>query len=89
MARDGTRNKQADALWFLTISLRDQGRLREALETITRMEHLGEWGVPGRSSGRSRFSKWDDRATRLCVFDSVAWGSFPELAPGQIARHRS
>jgi tetratricopeptide (TPR) repeat protein len=34
LARDGTPDVQREALWWLTISLRYQGRLREALATI-------------------------------------------------------
>ena len=89
LAREGTRNVQVDALWFLTISLRDQGRLREALETITSMEHLGNWGSAGPQQRAQVLLEMGRPRDAAVVFDSVAWVALPELAPGQIARGRS
>ncbi|CAN5623195.1 hypothetical protein BH23GEM9_BH23GEM9_26990 [soil metagenome] len=39
LARDGAPDVQREAVWWLTISLRHQGRLREALATIRRPSH--------------------------------------------------
>jgi tetratricopeptide (TPR) repeat protein/TolB-like protein len=88
LARDGARNVQVDALWFLTISLREQGRLREALETITSMERLGPWGSAGPQLRAQILLEMGRPADAAVVFDSVARASYPG-APGQLARHRS
>ena len=89
LARDGIENVQTDALWFLTISLRNQGRLREALETITRMEHVGRSGSAGPQHRAQVFLELGRARDAALLFDSIGRASFPQLAPAQIARHRS
>jgi len=89
LAADGTQTVQSDALWFLTISLRNQGRLREGLETITRLEHMGQWGSAASQQRAQVLFELGLARDAAVLFDSIGRASFPQLVPGQIARHRS
>jgi tetratricopeptide (TPR) repeat protein len=50
LARDAQPDVQSEALWFLTISLRNQGRLREALATAARLENAGRQLASGEAT---------------------------------------
>jgi DNA-binding SARP family transcriptional activator/tetratricopeptide (TPR) repeat protein len=101
-AQDGNPARRSDALWWLVISLRDQGRLREALAVADRMVKTSAEEPPGFSTPRSL----DALATAqvnfeaghfelaAAQFDSISnyeWQfspGFTREAPGLLARHR-
>lgn len=92
LARDGTPEARLEALWFLTISLRYQGRLHEALESAHQARLLSPGG-PSDAATRQHAAQVllemgrADAAAQL--FDSVASGPLPTASNGTVARHRS
>jgi len=102
MAQDGNVARRTDALWWTIISLRNQGRLREALAVAERIvrangaEPIG-FGAPQSlnavSVAQVQFEMGHFRAA-AAIFDSIAnyaWKSTPDFtskAPGLLARHR-
>ena len=101
-ARTGNQTRRGDALWWLVISLRNQGRLHEALATARRMVQDDATELPGFTTPRSldavsvaqvlfEMGRYRESAA---LFDSIAnydWRDspeFPDVAPGLVARHR-
>jgi DNA-binding SARP family transcriptional activator/TolB-like protein len=92
LVHDGTSAVRLEALWFLAISLRAQGRLREALETL----HQAPIAAPGQPTDiairqhRSQVLFEMGRAREAAQqFDSIA-GLRPEPTnEAALARHRS
>jgi tetratricopeptide (TPR) repeat protein len=92
LARDGTPEVRLEALWFLTISLRYQGRLREALETVHRARLLnpgGSYEAPGRQHEAQVLLEMGRAREAAQRFDSVASTPLSTDSPGSIARHWS
>jgi DNA-binding SARP family transcriptional activator/tetratricopeptide (TPR) repeat protein len=101
-AQDGNPARRNDALWWLVISLRDQGRLREALAVAEQMVRGSSDEPPGFTTPRSLNEvgvaqvQFEMGHFRLAAaqFDSVSnykWQFSPEFtreAPGLLARHR-
>ncbi len=98
----GNRAVRDDALWWSIISLRNQGRLEEALRGARELVRVTQEEPPGFSTPQSisllavaqvLFESGRYREAAL-LFDSVAnypWRSspdFPREAPGLVARHR-
>lgn len=91
LARDGTPEVRHEALWFLTISLRYQGRLREALAVIRRArDAAGGAAATGtlQQEGQVLFElgRFREAAQR---FDSVARLTLPPQARTVDARRKS
>jgi DNA-binding SARP family transcriptional activator/tetratricopeptide (TPR) repeat protein len=91
LARDGTPEVQREALWFLTISLRHQGRLREALATIR--ESPRDTGAAGMAPALQHeaqvlfeMGRFADAAR---LFSSVARLSLVPRSEALDARHKS
>jgi tetratricopeptide (TPR) repeat protein len=90
IAQSGSPERRADANWILTISLRHQGRFREALEVarIQRAQALA-LGIPG-SSQQLAFQEAQvlfelgRHREAAALFDSIA-----EAAPGFSPSHRA
>lgn len=94
LVRSGTTEQKHEALWYLTISLRHQGRLNEAHETARRLEASMAGKEPLerlpsiqlRAQVLFELGRFPEAAH---VFDSLA--TFPPgtLVRGQLARHKS
>lgn len=98
----GNAGVQSEALWWLVISLRNQGRLGEALAAARHLVRITQDEPPGFNSPRTTdavavgevlFEMGRYRAAAQ-VFDTIAtypWrepADFPTIAPGLVARHR-
>ncbi len=98
----GNPGKRGEALWWMVISLRDQGRLRDALAAARSMVRTSAGQEPGFSTPQPldavavaqvlfEMGRYHESAT---LFDSIAnyrWErspDFPQVAPGLLARHR-
>ncbi|HEU0053241.1 MAG TPA: tetratricopeptide repeat protein, partial [Longimicrobium sp.] len=86
---------QVDALWYLAISLRQQGRLRDALPAVRRARELQEQLGTPRETGavrmleaQIRFEMGDLRGA-LVGFDSAARMYPPDAAASVVARVRA
>jgi serine/threonine-protein kinase len=101
MAQDGNVSRRSDALWWTIISLRNQGRLREALAVAERMVRMTSSEPAGFSTpqaldavavGQIQFEMGHFKAA-AATFDSITnydWKSSPGFtseAPGLLARH--
>lgn len=101
-SRNGNAAERGDALWWLVISLRNQGRLREALGIAERLVRNGASEPASFSTPQSlnavavaqvQFEMGRFRRAAM-LFDSlanVAWRfspAFPGDASGLLARHR-
>lgn len=101
-AQNGNPAKRGDALWWSVISLRDQGRLREALAAAQQMVQTTKGQPPALTTPRPidalavaqvlfELGRYRESAA---LFDTIAnyeWQSspeFPRVAPGLAARHR-
>ena len=97
IAQSASLDRRADANWFLAISLRNQGRFREALEVarIQRAQAIA-LGIPGGPAQLAQLAyleaqvlfelgRYRDAAT---LFDSIAQAA-PGFSPTHQARHRS
>ena len=97
IAQSGSLDRRADANWFLAISLRNQGRFREALDVarIQRAQAVA-LGIPGGPPQLAQLAyleaqvlfelgRYRDAAT---LFDSIAQAG-PGFSPSHQARHRS
>ncbi len=101
-AQNGNPAKRGEALWWLVISLRNQGRLRDALATAERMVRTTEGELPSFNTPRSldavavaqvmfEMGRFHEAAA---LFDSIGnyrWRSSPTFtadAPGLVARHQ-
>ncbi len=102
LAKDGNVAQRNDALWWKIISLRNQGRLRDALATAERMVETNEGEPSGFSTPQSldavavaqvQFEMGHFREA-AAGFDSIAYyawqaaPNFTRLAPGLLARHQ-
>ena len=98
----GNEAVRGEALWWLVISLRNQGRLGEALAAAKRLVETTQDALPGFNAPRSLdavaeaqvlFEMGQYRASAR-LFDTIAaypWREspgFPQAAPGLVARHR-
>ena len=101
-AQYGNHAVRDDALWWSVMSLRNQGRLHEALEAAREMARVMNDEPPGLTTpqplaslaaAQVLFEAGRYREAAL-LFDSIAnypWRSspdFPREAPGLVARHR-
>ncbi|HEX5074933.1 MAG TPA: tetratricopeptide repeat protein, partial [Gemmatimonadaceae bacterium] len=97
IAQSGSLDRRADANWFLAISLRNQGRFREALEVarVQRGQAIA-LGVPGGPAQLAQLAyleaqvlfelgRYREAGT---LFDSIARAG-PGFSPTHQARHRS
>jgi len=101
-ARTGNQVRRSEALWWLVISLRNQGRLRDALANARELVQLDATAQPGFTTPRSldavsvaqvlfEMGRYHESAA---LFDSIGhyvWRDspdFPSEAPGLVARHR-
>lgn len=101
-ARTGNQTRRGEALWWLVISLRNQGRLHEALTAARSMVRDDATEPPGFTTPRPldavsvaqvlfEMGRYRESAA---LFDSIGkydWRDspdFPEVAPGLVARHR-
>jgi tetratricopeptide (TPR) repeat protein len=98
----GDAGVRGEALWWLTLSLRMQGRAREALATA--LAYRADPGAPGQDAGRPTADQAYAQAATLfdlghfhqaaALFDSAAtdrWRTSTDLArdtPSRLARHR-
>jgi DNA-binding SARP family transcriptional activator len=96
LAESGNPGKQADALWILTISLRTQGRVREALRVATgplRAAESAAGEVPGVSpvaEGQARFELGEDaKAAEIFEKHARSEDSLLQAQPAVIARRRA
>lgn len=101
-ATSGDAATRAEALWWLTLSLRMQGRLREALASA--LAYRADPGAPGQDAGRPTADQAYAQAATLfdlghyqeaaALFDSAAsdrWRPKSDLlreTPSRLARHR-
>ncbi|MGH7476438.1 MAG: hypothetical protein ACRELD_09115 [Longimicrobiales bacterium] len=91
LLRTGTAEVRRDALWYQTISLRNQGRLREALETARRREAVALDGhrtgpIQHRAQVLFELGRLDEAAF---LFDSLAVAPDTTLRGGHLARYKS
>ncbi|HEX5409331.1 MAG TPA: BTAD domain-containing putative transcriptional regulator [Gemmatimonadaceae bacterium] len=101
-ARTGNQERRSEALWWLVISLRNQGRLRDALADARELVQLDATAQPGFTTPRSldavsvaqvlfEMGQYHESAA---LFDSIGhyvWRDSPDFpieAPGLVARHR-
>jgi tetratricopeptide (TPR) repeat protein len=94
LAQDSVPDVRREALWYLTISLRHQGRLRDALQAIDEYESMY-----ARADAVERFPSALHRAQILFelerfreaahTFDSLAAFSVESFTRGRLARHKS
>ena len=100
--QNGNPTERGDALWWLVISLRNQGRLRDALATAEQLVRNGSAEQPSFSTPTSlnavavaqvQFEMGHFRRA-AALFDSIGdydWNFSPDFrreAPGLYARHR-
>jgi DNA-binding SARP family transcriptional activator/TolB-like protein len=87
---------RSSALWWLTTSLRMQGRLREALETAR--EHRAGGPLPPDSRGAAPYEALTQAQVLLeagrpreavALLDSVSLLMWPDELPSRTARHRA
>ena len=102
LAQDGNLARRTDALWWLVISLRNQGRLHDALAIARQMVRVSARGRPGFTMPRPLDAvavaqvhfEMGQRRLAAAEFDSISnyeWESAPGFtaeAPGLLARHR-
>ncbi|HEV2179336.1 MAG TPA: tetratricopeptide repeat protein, partial [Gemmatimonadaceae bacterium] len=98
----GNRDVQAEALWWLVISLRNQGRLGEALGAAQRLVRLTNDAPPGFNAPRPidavakgqvlfEMGRYREAAQLFDTMADYSWREspdFPRAAPGLVARHR-
>jgi tetratricopeptide (TPR) repeat protein len=90
LSREATPDVAGDALWFLTISLRNQGRLREALTTVdelaTRAIKSGTAAAQLRAQVLFEMGRSGQAAA---LFDSIARVPVAHFSEPYLARHRA
>jgi serine/threonine protein kinase len=84
-ARAGPPDVQTEALWFLIISLRYQGRLREALATARTLRHLHPDMREALIAEAQVLFEMGRAPEAAALFDSIA--ALP--GRGELGRHRS
>jgi DNA-binding SARP family transcriptional activator/tetratricopeptide (TPR) repeat protein len=101
-AQDGNSARRSDALWWLVISLRNQGRLHDALAVAEQMVRTSAEEPPGFSTPRSldalaiaqvhfEMGHFKLAAAQFDSISSYEWQlspGFTREAPGLVARHR-
>ena len=101
-AQDANAARRSDALWWLIISLRHQGRLHEALAIAEQMVSTSADEPPGFSTPRSldalavaqvnfEMGHFELAAAQFDSISNYEWQSSPGFtreAPGLLARHR-
>ncbi|MGH8326838.1 MAG: tetratricopeptide repeat protein, partial [Steroidobacteraceae bacterium] len=101
-ARSGNQVRRSEALWWLVISLRNQGRLRDALADARDLVQVDSTERPGFTTPRSLDAvsvaqvlfEMGQYHQSAALFDSIGhydWRDspdFPSEAPGLVARHR-
>lgn len=95
MAQTGNSNLRFDALWFLVISLRAQGRLHDALATAEGPMRRGEsastegTGETAVAEAQARFERGDyRRAAAIFANQAFPYDSFSRATVGRAARQR-
>ncbi|MGH7623320.1 MAG: tetratricopeptide repeat protein, partial [Gemmatimonadaceae bacterium] len=95
LAQTGNANSGSDALWYLVISLRTQGRLREALGvaqgSLRHTELLSTVGTgTSRAAEAQVLFELGQYRRAAALFTALAWppDSFAWTAEGRIARQR-
>ncbi|MDQ4080772.1 MAG: tetratricopeptide repeat protein, partial [Gemmatimonadota bacterium] len=91
--RDGMADLRGGALWWLSVSLRYQGRLAEALSVARQIRHLSpvqEWFVVTSAAliEAQVLFELGRRAEAAALFDSIGRGIDP-AKPARTARHRT
>ena len=101
-AKTGNHARRSEALWWLVISLRNQGRLHEALAAARRLVQDDATELPGFNTPRSldavsvaqvlfEMGRYRQSAALFDSIGNYAWRDapdFPDVAPGLVARHR-
>jgi tetratricopeptide (TPR) repeat protein len=94
IARSGAPNRVAEAYWYLTISLRQQGRLREALEAARAYRVAASQALPNTAPEAFALHQaqvlfeMGRHAESAALFDSVARAAFG-ISPSHRARNRT
>ena len=89
----GGAEREPNALWELTLSLRERGRMAEALNVARRLRRFPDPSLPrGRPSAgnvlEAQLLLEAGRAANAAVlFDSISHTYAPSSAPSQLARH--
>lgn len=90
IVRDGPAELRSEALWYLTISLRTQGRLREAMARAREYGTLQPPGSQGASLQAAQILFESGRFQEAAaLFDSLAVFPAPGTVRGLLARHKS
>jgi tetratricopeptide (TPR) repeat protein len=94
IARSGAPDRVAEAYWYLTISLRQQGRLREALETARAFRLAATRALPNTAPEAFALHQAQvlfelgRQVESAALFDSVARAAFG-ISPSHRARNRT
>jgi DNA-binding SARP family transcriptional activator len=86
--RVGAADLQSGALWFLSISLRYQGRVSEALAVARRLRRVSTWSEPVLIEAQALFEMGRPRAA-AALFDSLGRLPTDPDFPGRGARQRT
>lgn len=96
LAQTGDPEKRVDALWILTISLRTQGRVREALDVAVGPLRTAEStlrdapGISRAAEAQARFELGEDaRAAELFTREARSRDSLLTTSPAEAARQRA
>jgi serine/threonine protein kinase/tetratricopeptide (TPR) repeat protein len=94
IARSGAPNRVAEAYWYLTISLRQQGRLREALEAAREYRLAASQALPNTAPESFALHQaqvlfeMGRHAESAALFDSIARAAVG-ISPSHRARNRT
>ncbi|HET9271949.1 MAG TPA: hypothetical protein VFO31_27410, partial [Vicinamibacterales bacterium] len=87
--------RQADAIWDLALSLRERGRMREAVDVARRLRAFGDPSLPAGARTTGSIIEAQLRlesgqpAVAAALFDSIANVFPPSNTASQVARHRA
>jgi DNA-binding SARP family transcriptional activator/predicted Zn-dependent protease len=87
--------RQADAIWDLALSLRERGRIREAVDVARRLRVFGDPSLPPNARTTGSIIEAQLRlesgqpAVAAALFDSIANVFPPSNTASQTARHRA
>ena len=87
--------RQADAIWDLALSLRERGRMREAVDVARRLRVFGDPSLPPNARTTGSIIEAQLRlesgqpAVAAALFDSIANVFPPSNTASQVARHRA